>query len=81
MGSAPSATPRTRACCRERNTEGDPIDGYRARHHRGGAVPECAGDRTVGASQVTGRTMFQNTRIYEGTNQIQRIVIAKHLLR
>ncbi len=28
-----------------------------------------------------GERYFQNTQIYEGTNQIQRVVIAKHLLK
>jgi alkylation response protein AidB-like acyl-CoA dehydrogenase len=28
-----------------------------------------------------GGRLCQNTQIYEGTNQIQRVVIAKHLLK
>jgi alkylation response protein AidB-like acyl-CoA dehydrogenase len=28
-----------------------------------------------------GGRYYQNTQIYEGTNQVQRIVVAKHLLK
>jgi len=36
--------------------------------------------RLSGRSGRSGR-FCQNTQIYEGTNQVQRVVVAKHLLK
>jgi len=33
------------------------------------------------ATSGRGGRFCQNTQIYEGTNQIQRVVVAKHLLK
>jgi len=42
-----------------------------------------AADETPDNYRLSGRSgpFRQNTQIYEGTNQVQRVVVAKHLLK
>jgi hypothetical protein len=49
-------------------------------HHRVDWAPSRAEKSQVSGLGVTRRTIWENTQIYEGTNQIQRVVIAKRLL-